>query len=171
MVLVVMRDDDRIDRLRVDAGGRQILLVLAVGAVRFGGLGRAVTGVDGDQLRAGVDDDRVEDQRHRVFRQVRRFERGVDLVLLGVVHERVRQRERPRAVRHDGDLVDADLVAIESGRLLAARGRGGTRRRDDRSRTHGGRGRGGGAREHGATGELGHGFLPSAGPGFARAAC
>jgi hypothetical protein len=78
-----------------------------------------------------VDDDRIEDERHRIPRQVRRFERDVDFILLDVGHERVGQRERPRAIRHDGNLIAADLVTIESGRLLAGGGSGGMRGRDD----------------------------------------
>src|SRR5207247_3390247 len=116
------------------------------------------------QLLRCVYDDWVEDQRHGILQQISRLQRGVDLVLLGVRHEGVGERKRPCAVRHDGDLVAAELVAIESGCLSAGGGRSRMGRREDRSRAHDRRGGGGSAPEHGTTGEFGHGFLPLAAP-------
>src|SRR5262249_21771629 len=113
--------------------------------------------------RAGVDDDRVEDQRHDIPRQVGCRERGLDVVLAGIGDEGVGQRKRSRAISHDGDLITADLVTIEAGCLLAARRRGGISRRDDWSRPRGGRSGKCRPRKHGATSENGHCFLPPSG--------
>ena len=85
----------------------------------------AVAGVDHDQLAAGIDDQRRELDRHLVLRHERLFERGVDFVLLGVEHEGIAQREVVDAVGDDGHLGVADLVAIETRRLLVGRRRGG----------------------------------------------
>ena len=60
-----------------------------------------------------------------VLVQVRRLQRRADLVLRGIGDVGVGRGEAAGAVGDDADLEGADLVAVDAGRLLAARGRRG----------------------------------------------
>ncbi len=77
------------------------------------------------ELRAGVDDHRVERNGDLALRHIGGFGRRKRVFLLLVDHERVRHREGARAVGELRHLEVADLVAIEAGVLLAGARRGG----------------------------------------------
>src|SRR5215510_6106489 len=119
MVAVVVRDDDGIDRLGVDAGGGEIGQELAVRPLARIEPRLAQSGVDDYELLSGVDDDRTVGGDKNVRLQVRRRERGIDLLAFGVGHYVVRQFEAVHATGHHGDLEAADLVAVPARRLHA----------------------------------------------------
>ena len=104
VIAVIVRDDDGIDRLGVDAGGSQIGHQLA--ARSLGRLERrlARAGVDEHKLLAGVDDDRIVRTDENVRLHVEREQRRVDLLLLDVGDEIVRQLEAVDTVGDHRDL-------------------------------------------------------------------
>jgi hypothetical protein len=119
MVLVVVRNDHRIDVLAIDTGSCKVFLELPTRRTGLCSLRRSKTGIDCNQLRTGIHDDGIENQRNLVFGHVCLFQSRVDPVSVGIVDEVVRQRERPCAVGDDGDFQRTDFIAIEAGRLLA----------------------------------------------------
>src|SRR5262249_46351063 len=147
-----MRDDDDVDRFRIDAGRRHVGDELADRRIRR----RAEAGVDQHGMRSRVDHLRIERHRHHALRHVGRFGGGERLLLRHVLHEAVRHREAARAVGDRGAFEAADLVAVEARRLGAGYGRGGARASDRGRRSRAG----GGAGQHGTASEIDHGVLP-----------
>ena len=84
----------------------------------------AGAGIDQDELRAGIDGERRERDRQRVGREEVVGERLLHVRPGGVAHELVVDLAVPDSVVDRGQLIAADLVAIDAGRLLAGRGRG-----------------------------------------------
>ena len=115
VVRVEMRDDDEVDRLRIDAGGGEIV---AEHAGRRRDLA-AGAGVDKHELAAGVDDQGREWRRQLVGGHERGGERALHFGERRVVDEFLRDRAVPDAVIERGQLEGADPVAVDAGRLLA----------------------------------------------------
>jgi hypothetical protein len=121
VITVQVRNDDSIDRISLDAGGRKIAVELADGAIARLKGGRSHSGIENDYLGAGVCDDGRERRRDLVSVHVEAAESVADLCFARVFHISFRQRLRDRAVRDGGDLDGADPVAIEAGGLLPGR--------------------------------------------------
>src|ERR1700688_3359628 len=82
----------------IDAGGSEILQGATNRALGGFEIGHAVTGIDQDQLAAGVDELRVERHRYHALGHVGGISRSKRLVLWDIGHERIGQRERARTV-------------------------------------------------------------------------
>jgi hypothetical protein len=136
-------------------------LLSAVSAFGLAVAPLAEAGVNDDQLRASVHDNRIEDECHFAGFHMRRGKGRIDLVRLGVCHKPFRQREGTGAVGNDGDLDAAYLVAIPAGGLLSGQRGAGTGGCGHRQRHRRSRGRRGGGRQHAAAGEFSHAVLPS----------
>ena len=107
-----------IDRVRLDPGGNEIV-------AQHAGRGRdlaAGAGVDQNELVAGIDDQRRERRRQFVVRHEGRIERMLHFGERRVADEFVGDRPVPDAVIERGQLVRADLVAIDAGRLFVGGG-------------------------------------------------
>jgi hypothetical protein len=118
-----VRDQDRVDLLRIDPGGGEVR------AERSGGGGKlaAGRGVDQDELGAGVDHQRGERDRELSGRHVGVHHRLLHRRPRRVLDELVVDVAQPDAVMDGGQLIGADLVAIEGGGLRAGDGRCGLR--------------------------------------------
>jgi hypothetical protein len=152
VIAVIVRDDDGIDRLGIDARGSHIGHQLA--ARSFGRLKRrlARARINEHELLAGVDDNRIVRPDENVRLHVDRQERGVDLLLLDVADEIVRQLEAVDTVGDHRDLEIPDLVAVPARHLRAGRWRRGERRPGRGKRSDGGSG--GGTGQHGAASQF-----------------
>ena len=118
VVGVEMRDDDEVDRFRIDAGGDKI-------GAQHAGRGRdlaAGTGIDQHELLAGIDDQRRKRRRQLVGRHEGVGERALDFGERRVADEFVGDRAIPDAVIERGQFEGPDPVAINAGRLLPAGG-------------------------------------------------
>ncbi len=122
VVAVEVRDDDGVDCRAVDAGRRKVVVELADLALGLRELVGPETGIDHDELRPGVDDDRIEGVGDLVGRQMVLGEDLVDVVLAGAGRVIVRQVDGRDAVADHGDLVGADIVAVEARILGRCRG-------------------------------------------------
>jgi hypothetical protein len=111
-----MRDDDGVDRRRINAGGGQALRQMAGQRADAA----AVAGVNKHKLVAGIDQPGVERRR----RGVSGDEPGVhQFADAGRIPGEELGRERPGAVVEDGDLESADLHAVNAGGLRAVKRR------------------------------------------------
>ena len=115
VVRVEMRDDDKVDRCRINAGGDEI------GAQHAGGRCdlSAGAGIDQDELLSGIDDKGRERRRQLVGRHEGGGERVFDFRERGVANEFFGDRTIPDAVVERGQLEGADPIAINARRLFA----------------------------------------------------
>ena len=139
VVAVAVRDDHRVHRVAVDAGGGKIRVELADGALALLIHAETETGVDNDELRAGVDDNGRVGVRNLIRRQMVCNERRIDLVLRRVADVAVRQRIGVGAVGDGGDLKASDLIAIPARVLLLGERGCGLRPWDGKRRQRGNR--------------------------------
>ena len=121
---------DSIDRLGVDPRRLEIGLELAERTLAAVVGGFAVAGVDHDELGAGIHDYRAVCIEERARVHVGRCQHRLDVFLLHVGDQGVRERLAVDAVGHHADLMGSDLVAIDPGILLFGRRGGGNRWRD-----------------------------------------
>ena len=146
MVRVEMRDQDGVDRGRLDAGGGKIV---EQGAGAVDDLARRA-GIDQHQPAPGIDQQSGEVDLQHAGRQERRGERGLDLGIAGIADEIVFDLERPQAVIDRGHLIGAEPEAIGA---AACRFAGGAAANDFIGSSRGGdRGR----RDHRAPGDCIH---------------
>jgi hypothetical protein len=132
-----VRDDDDVDRLRIDPGGGEIR---GHGAGGRGDLAGAA-GVEQNQLRPGVDQQRRERDRQLVRREKRIRQCFLHCFERRIADEALVDRPMPNAVVEGGHLEIADLVAIDAGGLLAGGrgiGAGGLERGSERGERGGG---------------------------------
>ena len=123
MVGMEMRDDDRVDFFWVDARSRKIV---AQHAGRRRDLASRA-GIEEHEPLAGIDDECGEWRRQFVMRHKRCIERVLDLRKRRVDDEFVVDRSIPDAVIERGELIRADLVAVNPGRCGTGRRRFGAR--------------------------------------------
>src|SRR6185312_4308973 len=113
-----------------------------------------IAGIDQHELGAGIDYDRIERRDDAALRHIGGFGGCEHLLVADITHEGGRERDRARAIAHDGDFEVAEFRAIEAWGLFAAERCGGVNGRNRRERY-----RRGGAGEHAAAGQLDHGVL------------
>jgi len=113
MVAMEMRDDDRVDLCRIDAGRREPLRGQARAGVERAW---AIAGIDHDQAVASLDQQRVEHQSDFVAGHIVGGKRLLVLLETGAARRARDQLAAPHAVENRRDLDVADLDAMKSGR-------------------------------------------------------
>jgi hypothetical protein len=118
MVGMKMRNQDGVDRRGRNTGSFEI------GHHDARGVGDLTggAGVDQDQLRAGVDQKHGERNRQDIGRQEHGSERAIDRGVVGVADELLVDLDGPQPVVQRGELVIAELAAIDARSLCGGLG-------------------------------------------------